>query len=131
MLAYEIILHRDASVTSGMRGKYEQDDLFDRGRTTVRWPDSKHNVEDNPDCLIEVDDSLLSQAIDIIPYPTTDQDWKNRIYWIEWSSWVKGLASGLGISVISGYDWDNDYDYGEDEQSFWDGPHFQLVKESK
>lgn len=108
----EAILHRDISITCGTRLKKEQDRLYLLGRTKVQFPDSKHNS--NP-----------SRAIDVIPYPTTDEDWEDRIYWIEWSSWVKGFALGIGVPLISGFDWDNDYDYGEDEQTFWDGPHFE------
>jgi hypothetical protein len=64
--------------------------------------------------------------VDAIPYPTTQADWENREYWVEWSSWIKGLATGMGVTLVSGFDWDNDYDL--DDQSFFDGPHFQRTE---
>jgi len=119
-IAYEMIKVRDFSVTCGVRSKFEQDRLYDEGKTLVKWPNSKHNI---------VGDSGVSRAFDIQPYPIRPEDWSNREFWIEWSSWVKGFASALGYSIISGFDWDNDYNYDEDEQTFWDGPHFELHKD--
>ena len=101
---------RDISITEGTRNDERQNKLFDEGKTKLRFPDSKHN-------------SWPSRAVDAIPYPTTQEDWENREYWVEWSSWLKGFASGMGITLISGFDWDNDYDLTD--QSFFDGPHFQ------
>ena len=83
------------------------------GKSGLVFPKSKHNRKP-------------TLAIDAIPYPIKAADWEDRIFWIEWSSWVKGHAAGLGIILISGYDWDNDYDYGIKDQKFWDGPHFEL-----
>jgi hypothetical protein len=119
---------RDISLTSGIRSEKEQNDLFDAvpPRTKLRFPDSAHNRALNPTGTVSIEPSMQSRAIDAIPYPTGTSDWNNRDYWIEWSSWVKGFAAGMGVHLISGYDWDNDYNYSLDEQTFWDGPHFEL-----
>ena len=112
----EAIKHRDISITCGRRGKPTQNKLFADGKTKVQYPDSYHNAE-FPE---------LADAVDAIPYPTTQADWENREYWVEWSSWIKGLATGMGITLVSGFDWDNDYEL--DDQSFFDGPHFQRTE---
>jgi peptidoglycan L-alanyl-D-glutamate endopeptidase CwlK len=109
-LFIEAIKYRDISITCGHRSNAQQAIEFAEGTTKLGPGKSKHN-------------SKPSRAVDAIPYPTSAEDWKNREYWVEWTSWLKGLATGLGIDIISGYDWDNDYDL--DDQSFFDGPHFE------
>lgn len=110
---FEGIKRRDISIISGYRDQEEQDALVLAGKSRLWYPNSKHN-------------HYPSRAVDAIPYPTTSADWKNREFWIEWSSWVKGLSEGLGIEIVSGYDWDDDYDLSPEDQTFWDGPHFEL-----
>lgn len=106
----EGILHRDISIIEGTRSHARQNELFAEGKSKLRGGQSMHNY-------------FLSKAVDAIPYPTTAEDWENREYWVEWSSWIKGLATGMGITLISGFDWDNDYDLSD--QTFYDGPHFE------
>ena len=110
----EAIAHRDISITAGRRGKSAQNKLYATGKSKLKYPDSYHNATA----------PALALAVDAIPYPTTQEDWGNREFWVEWSSWIKGLGTGLGITVISGFDWDNDYDVSD--HTFYDGPHFQL-----
>ena len=106
----EAIKHRDISITCGHRSNEQQNIEFAEGTTKLRGGESKHN-------------SVPSWAVDAIPYPTTAADWEDREFWVEYTSWIKGLASGMGIVLVSGFDWDNDYDL--DDQSFYDGPHFE------
>jgi hypothetical protein len=115
----EAIRHRDVSITAGRRGKTAQNKLYLERKSKLKYPDSYHNAQ-APE---------LAAAVDAIPYPCTTEDWENREFWVEWSSWIKGLGSGLGITIISGYDWDNDYDVSD--HTFYDGPHFQLTDEHK
>ena len=111
-LFIEAIKHRDISITCGHRSNDEQADALIAGTSKLGPGESGHNT-------------IPAEAVDAIPYPTTKEDWEDREYWIEWTSWVKGLATGMGIDIISGFDWDNDYDL--DDQSFYDGPHFELT----
>ncbi len=106
----EAIKHRDISITEGNRSNALQAEALAKGTSQLGPGESKHNV-------------MPSKAVDAIPYPTTEEDWENREYWVEWSSWIKGLATGMGITLISGFDWDNDFDL--DDQKFYDGPHFE------
>ena len=101
---------RDISVTEGHRTNQRQHMLFLEGKSKLDAGESEHNY-------------VPSRAIDAHPWPITKEDWENREFWVEWSSWLKGFASGMGITLISGFDWDNDYDL--DDQTFYDGPHFQ------
>ncbi|MCZ6775255.1 MAG: M15 family peptidase [Ignavibacteria bacterium] len=110
----EAAKYRNISITCGHRSDEDQDQAFEDGTTTKQAGESDHNV-------------LPSLAVDAIPFPTTQEDWENREYWVEWSSWIKGLGSGMGMIIRSGFDWDNDYDL--DDQSFFDGPHFEYEGE--
>ena len=113
-LFMEAAKHRNISITCGYRSDEQQAIEFAEGTTTKGPGESDHN-------------ELPSNAVDAIPYPTTKEDWENREYWVEWSSWIKGLGSGMGMIIRSGFDWDNDYDL--DDQSFFDGPHFEYEGE--
>ena len=110
----EAAKYRNISITCGYRSDEDQQIALDAGTTTKGPGESEHN-------------EYPSRAVDAIPYPTTVEDWENREYWVEWSSWIKGLATGMGINIRSGFDWDNDYDL--DDQSFFDGPHFEYEGE--
>lgn len=106
----EAARYRNISITCGHRSNEQQAIEFAEGTTKLGPGESEHN-------------KIPSRAVDAIPYPTTAEDWENREYWVEWTSWLKGFASGLGVTLISGFDWDNDYDLSD--QSFYDGPHFE------
>lgn len=108
----EAIKVRDISILCGFRSKEEQDVAFKTGNSKTPWPQSKHNV-------------FPSLAVDAIPYPFDNKYWKDREFWISWSSWVRGFAAGKGVILRSGYDWDSDFDFRD--QTFYDGPHFELV----
>lgn len=109
----EAIKVRDISILYGFRSKEEQDAAFNAGNSKLKWPNSKHN-------------SSPSLAIDAIPFPFKNEDWKNREFWVSWSSWVVGFAAAKGVILRSGYDWDRDFDFKD--QTFYDGPHFELVE---
>lgn len=111
LLMLEAIKHRDISVIEGHRGEEKQNEYFQAGKSKKQWPDSKHN-------------KLPSLALDAIPCPTKPEDWNNREFWIEWGSWLRGLADGLGIPIVCGIDWDRDH--SSNDQTFFDGPHIEL-----
>jgi len=112
MVFNEAIKHRDISIFEGYRSNERQQELLDEDppKTKLGPGQSKHNQQP-------------SMAVDAVPYPMVESDWEDREFWVEWTSWLKGFASGLGVTLVSGYDWDNDYDL--DDQSFYDGPHFE------
>jgi len=109
LLCDEIIRDVDITVLCGTRTKEEQDRAYELGRSTVRWPNSKHNK--NP-----------SLAVDIGPYPI---DWDNRDRWTMFGGYVLWKASTLSIPIRWGGDWDKDGDIWE--HRFIDMPHFEII----
>lgn len=109
----------DFTVLHGHRGEALQNRLFSEGKSTLRWPESKHN-------------KTPSQAVDIAPYPI---DWGEspddaarqvavgRFYYQ--AGLVFGIAADLGIALRWGGDWDRDQDFYD--QKFNDLVHFELV----
>jgi len=98
----EVIKHVDCTVLEGHRNQERQDQLFRQGKTKAKYPKSKHN-------------SYPSKAIDVVPYPI---DWNDKQRFEVFASFVKGLAIGMGINIR----------WGGDFKSFYDAPHFELVR---
>jgi hypothetical protein len=98
------------SVICGHRGQKEQDEAFDRGNSKLRWPQSKHN-------------HVPSLAVDLLPLPT---QWADRKAFERLAVIVKGVANAMRVRVRWGGDW-NDNGRSDDEK-FYDGAHFELVK---
>lgn len=109
LLCNEIIKDVDISVLCGHRGQDEQNRAYELGRSTKRWPNSKHNL-------------FPSMAVDIGPYPI---DWDNRDRWTMFGGYVLWRAGKLGLNVRWGGDWDSDGDIWE--HRFIDMPHFEVV----
>lgn len=113
LIANTAIKFRDFSVIEGHRTKEKQDQYFLEGKSKLKWPDSKHNL--NP-----------SQAFDIIPYPFSQEDWENRELFITFAHYIIGVSHGLGIDLRWGGDWDRDWDLTDNRFNDW--PHFELVR---
>lgn len=107
----EAIKWRDISILCGHRNKLEQDAAFKSGASKKKWPHGQHN-------------KTPSLAVDAVPSPFKNEYWNQREFWVSWSQWVVGFAAGLGVRLFSGYDWDGDFDLKD--QTFFDGPHFEL-----
>lgn len=129
----------DNTITEGIRDKETQDKYFESGASTVKWPNSEHNVENSED---------LSRAIDSIPYPIDYRYEKallnaiedgnleevmdiihNIERWFMYIGFIKGVAFEKGIEVVSGADWDSDNQMSD--QRFDDLPHLQLGKDEE
>jgi len=95
-----VLLEIDISILEGHRGQVRQDQLFEIGRSKLKFPHSRHNK--NP-----------SLAVDIAEYPI---QWDNIERWLKLSLTVKQKAAQLGIQIEWGGDWN----------SFKDEPHWQL-----
>lgn len=108
------ILHEvsDISLIHGFRDEEEQNYLFDRGVSTLRWPDSKHNQ--NP-----------SKAFDFQPYPFP---YREEVMWGA-LSYVAGRAMAIaeeeGFRIRWGGDWNMDGDMTN--QDFYDLFHIELA----
>lgn len=95
-----VVENRDCSVVEGFRGEAEQNYAFKSGASKLKFPQSKHN-------------QTPSQAVDVWPYPRPA--WDDTPAWKDFATYVKGVADGMGIDIVSG-----GLEWG------WDYPHFEL-----
>lgn len=104
----EAIKFVDFSVLVGHRNKEKQNEAVNKNRSTLRYPNSRHN-------------SVPSMAVDLAPYPVNWYDKKRFCY-------LAGLMVRIGyekgVALRWGGDWDMD---GElNDQIFNDLPHFEI-----
>lgn len=109
----EVIKDYDFSVICGHRDQAQQNEAVHAGRSTLKWPNSKHN-------------QYPSLAVDIAPYPIRWEN-KERFYYL--AGRVVQEANAHGIRLRWGGDWDMDFDFYD--QSFMDLVHFELVREGE
>lgn len=102
----------DISLLYGHRGEQEQNEMFERGASTLRFPDSKHNYRP-------------SMAVDLQPYPRPLHEAKL------WGAlgYLAGrghqVAEDIGITLRWGGDWNRDGDLTN--QKFDDLFHWEIV----
>jgi peptidoglycan L-alanyl-D-glutamate endopeptidase CwlK len=99
----------DFSIICGHRSKSAQNRAYKRGKSKLKYPDSKHN-------------QFPSLAVDVAPYPVDWNDAK-RFYYL--AGLLKGIASDNDIELRWGGDWDSDGDFND--QNFNDLCHFELI----
>ena len=105
----EVIKYVDCTVIEGHRSETRQDELFDQGKTKVKYPNGRHN-------------KYPSLAVDVVPYPI---DWKDRERMTLFAGFVKGIAKGMyNIDLRWGGDWDSDFEVQDNR--FDDFPHFEI-----
>jgi len=111
----------DHTVVCGHRGPTEQNEAYRTGKSTVQWPDSKHNHEP-------------SMAFDIAPYfaEIGNIDWEDIKAFYLLAGRVLEIADRLYEEgkmthrVRCGADWDSD---GRTrDQRFDDAGHFELIQ---
>ena len=101
----------DISLITGYRGREEQNQKFDEGKSKVRFPDGKHNQSP-------------SKAVDFQPYPLPKR--KEKL----WASlaYIAGRAIEIGrqrgMTIRWGGDWDMDGDLTD--QNFDDLYHLEV-----
>ena len=106
----EVIKWYDYTVLVGHRGREAQDEAFDKGRSKLKWPRSKHN-------------QTPSLAVDVAPYPV---DWNDHGRFHLLAGYMLHAAAQLGIRLRWGGDWDGN---PRTKNNFNDLPHFE-IKES-
>jgi len=105
-----VIREIDFSVLCGHRGEAEQNEAYRTGRSSKRWPYSKHNGEP-------------SWAVDLAPYPI---DWNDTARFAWFAGYVMAKARAMHIDIRWGGDWDRDT-FTTDHRLI-DMPHFEIVK---
>jgi len=101
----------DVTVLEGVRSKDAQKEYVRTGRSKTL--NSKHLKQSDG----------FSHAVDLAPFPI---DWADKDRFIYMQGMVRGIASQLNIKIRSGIDWDVDGHIKD--HTFFDGPHFELVK---
>ena len=102
----------DCSVICGARNEDAQTLAFVMGKSSVEYPNSKHN-------------KIPSEAVDVIPYPFKAGDWNDLGKLYMFVGYVKAIADEMGIEIRVGADWDGDGN--TKDQNFHDLPHFEIV----
>lgn len=103
----------DVSLISGHRGEEEQNELFHDGKSTLEFPQSKHNA-------------YPSMAVDLQPYPFPKEE--KRL----WGAlgWIAGnalrIAQEEGVTLRWGGDWNRNGDLTD--QKFDDLFHLEIVQ---
>jgi peptidoglycan L-alanyl-D-glutamate endopeptidase CwlK len=105
----------DASVIQGVRSRVEQDRYYGTGKSKVKWPNGKHNIEVLGD---------LASAVDIAPYINGTVSWR-KDHCCVWAGLMLAAAKEEGVILRWGGNWDMD---GEPitDQDFQDLVHFEL-----
>jgi peptidoglycan L-alanyl-D-glutamate endopeptidase CwlK len=104
----------DFTVVCGSRDRADQDEAFNNGKSSVQWPNSKHN-------------GFPSTAVDIAPYwPGQGIVWHRRNEFIFLAGFICGIAAEMGIEMRWGGNWDQDQEIITD-QNLIDLPHLELV----
>ena len=104
----------DFAVISGHRGEEEQNDLYRRGLSQRKYPNSLHCNYPS----LAVDIGLWDRMLGAV-------DWSDSNGFYVLSGQVLRVAHDLGIPLRHGANWDMDDDW--DDQSFMDLGHFELV----
>jgi len=115
----EVVKHYDCSIIEGIRSQEEQDKLYHAGKSKLRWPYGKHNVNEA---------QPQSRAVDVIPYPGVLDGvsiWQDLNRFYHFIGFVRGVAAIMGIPIRCGADWDGDNNLRD--QTFNDLPHIELL----
>lgn len=105
----------DISILYGARGKEDQNNLFEKGLSKLKWPESKHNIKDHWD---------KASAVDAAPFINGKASY-NYNHCCYLAGLVMGEAKRMGVHVRWGGDWDEDGEAITD-QTFNDLLHFEL-----
>lgn len=103
----------DISLFSGYRDRIEQNTLFENSRSTLRYPDSKHNRKP-------------CKAVDLQPYPYPEYEPKlwGALGYI--AGHAMKIAAEEGIEIRWGGDWNRNGDLTD--QNFDDLFHLEIVE---
>lgn len=108
----------DITIIHGHRGDIIQNSLFDSGLSKLRYPDSKHNKENN-------EGEPCSEAIDFAPWVLNRIDWNDKLIFCVVAGIIMSSADELGVEIRWGGDWDGDG--SSMDQSFMDIGHVEII----
>ena len=105
----QVINTVDCTIIEGHRPEERQNELFDQGKSQLKFPDGKHN-------------QMPSLAVDAAPYPI---NWNDRERATLFAGFVLGVASEMGVKLRWGGDWNMNFE--TKDNNFDDLWHFELV----
>ena len=108
MVMLEAIKTYDFSLLEGYRTEVKQNEAFRTGRSTKKFPKSKHN-------------QFPSLAVDCAPYPI---DWKDEERFCVMAGHILSAAIRLEVPIRWGGNWDSDNSLTDER--FRDYGHFEL-----
>ena len=116
----EVVKIMDCTVLCGERDRQTQNDLFDQGRSKLKYPHSKHNTG-----FLQ----RKSLAIDVVPYfkKYPHVRWDDRESFCYFAGIVIGVANSHGVMLTWGNDWNRSFDLSQN--NFDDMPHFEIYEE--
>jgi len=114
-IAEVLIRYYDFTVVCGFRNEQQQNEAYEKGFSTKKWPKSMHN-------------KYPSLAMDCVPYPSMWED-KDKLLI------MSGLIIGVAINLFEegrichlirwGGDWNRNWEIKDEK--FFDVAHFELV----
>lgn len=120
ILADYVLPIHDCTLFWGYRTETEQNELFNIGRSTKKYPDSKHNV-------------YPSIAMDLIPWV---KDLGGMTWDKEYSLYFSGLVLGvadclyavgrMNHRIRAGVNWSTDRSKNFKKNTFFDSLHFEI-----
>jgi len=110
----EAIKSVDFTILCGHRNKEDQDKAVAEKKSTLKWPNSKHNF-------------LPSRAVDIAPYfgTGTPLDWEEKAAFARLYGYISRIAEEQGVAIRWGGDWNNNF--RTNDERLVDMPHIELV----
>ncbi|MCK5237729.1 MAG: hypothetical protein KAR06_12195, partial [Deltaproteobacteria bacterium] len=121
LLVDMVLLHVDISLIEGLRPQQKQIEYFVKKLSKLDWPKSKHNKTRDPQ--LKAIEYKVSDALDLVPYPTAYKDKEQMIYT---AGYVIACAHALGIKLRWGGDWNEDTILNNKRNDFFDCWHFEI-----
>jgi hypothetical protein len=109
------------SLIEGLRDKADQNTYYVQKKSKVQFPFSKHNR--TSDSTLDRCEYEVSDAVDLVPYPTLYKDKEQMIYV---AGIIKGIAHMLGIEIRLGTDFNENNILNDKEGKFYDPWHIEL-----
>lgn len=110
LVAKEAIKQVDFKIICGFRDIHEQDKAFKEGNSLKKGGESRHNL-------------YPSMAFDFIPYPFTEDDWKN----IHKFTYVAGIIMATGYKLGVRLRYGGDFDMDGSIEGGWDWGHIEIL----
>lgn len=117
-LFLEVIKHMNVKILWGWRNKEQQDEVYDHGLSSFKFPNGKHNFL--------YMDTPCSLAVDFVPWHDEPPfiRWKEKEMFYHVAGRILGISDMMGIQVTWGGNWDRDMELRD--QKLYDLGHIEL-----